>query len=41
MSAHNEATNLPPPKAIDAERDSAEIVDEDELKLVITCERET
>ena len=40
MAAQNEATNLPanPP---DSERASVEVLDEDELKLVITCERET
>ena len=36
MTTYNEATDLPPPQATDAERDSAEALDEDEIKLVIT-----
>ena len=36
MTTYNEATDLPPPQTTDAERDSAEVLDEDEIKLVIT-----
>ncbi|KAI1788965.1 hypothetical protein LXA43DRAFT_1183593 [Ganoderma leucocontextum] len=33
MPAYNEATDFPPPQATDAERDSADGLDEDEIKL--------
>ncbi len=36
MTAYSEATDLPPPQIADAERDSADGLDEDEIKLVIT-----
>ena len=40
MTAQNEATNLPA-NPLDSERASVEVLDEDELKLVITRRGDT
>lgn len=36
MTAYSEGTDPPPPRMTDAERESADVLDEDEIKLVIT-----